>query len=349
MEEFGFPIDSEYIEAQSLFDDDPESSPKEVIVWTESDDDIRLWMQVFVDNEEYTFTFFPASKFRTADGVASNGCSRLIKLCDTKNIIPGKQNIVCLDSDFKFIAQQSADYNGRDYAVPHFYWTCVHSKEHIFLDCNLVDDIVSHSTCTPSAKLAQRTNDIYSAIANQIYSPMSSLIFLMSLNFNKLTDETEGFKTQFRDCLSILLRLKKGVFNCATCEIWSSFIVAAQELDGVMAQYIAAINKTANLSSFRQRLTDVGVTANNIHFFIRGHDWEPVVKHITKCYLDFLQEKKFQEIKISSNQIDKDIQAARNRTPKFEQALLSIKPRVDSFPFFQKTLREARSIYGSKS
>lgn len=349
MEEFGFSIDSEYIEAQSLFDEHPETTPKEVIVWTESDDDIRLWMQVFVDNEEFTFTFFPANKFKTADGTSSNGCSRLIKLCDTKNIVPGKQNIICLDSDYKFIAKQSTDYNGRDYYTPHFYWTYVHSKEHIFLDCDLVDDIVSHSTCIPSTKLKQHTNEIYSAIAQQIYSPISSIIFLMSLNFDSLTDETEDFKVRFRDSLFILLRLRKGILDFTSCEIWKSFTLAMQELDKTLTRYISDANKTTNLSRFRQKLTDIGITSNNIYLFTRGHDWEPVTKHITKCYLELIQEQKFQEIRSTSKQIEKDIQAIRNKTPKLEQALLSVKPRVDNFPFFQDTLREARSVYGDKS
>lgn len=345
MEEFGFPIDSEYLESQSFFEEDP-SAPKEVLVWTESDDDIRLWMQVFVDNEKFTFKFRPASKFVSADGASGNGCSRLIKLYDTKNIIPGKQNIICLDSDFKFIAKQSTDYNGRDYAAPHFYWTHVHSKEHIFLDCDLIDDIVSISSLVPLKQLKQHTKDIYCAIAQQIYSPLTSIIFLMSLSFDKLTDEVERFKIQFREGLFILLRLKKGVVNFTACDIWKAFAIAMQELNESLTQYISDEGKEKSLASFRQNLADIGITNSNIYLFTRGHDWETVAKHLTKCHLEILQEQKFKEIKENSNDVEKEIRAFRNKIPKLDQALLSIKPRVDDFPFFEKTLKKARTIYG---
>jgi hypothetical protein len=347
MDELGFPIDSEYVEYQSFFEEFPESSPKEVIVWTESDDDIRLWMQVFIDNENYTFTFLPASKFQTDDGVSANGCSRLIKLCDSQNIIPGKQNIVCLDSDFKFVSRLSSTYIGRDYSMPHFYWTCVHSKEHIFLECGLVDDIVSHSSCTPLSKLEQRTEDVYCAISHEIYSPLSSIIFLMSQNFDELSDEVERFKIQFREGLFVLLSLKKGIIDFSTCEIWKSFSQVTHELDKSLEAYISTNYKLADLVSFREELSRIGISSANMYLFIRGHDWESVAKHLTKCYLDMLLEQKLQEVSLTSKNVKKDIQAIRNKTPKLEQALLSVKPRVDSFPFFEDTVRQARVVYGT--
>lgn len=349
MEELGFPFESEYFESQSLFEEFPETTPKEVTVWTESDDDIRLWMQVFVDNQKFKFIFLSASKFKSANGVSSNGCSRLLKLCETKEIITGKQNIVCLDSDFKFVAQQSSDYNGKDYSAPHFYWTNVHSKEHIFLDCDVVDDIVSHSSCTPATRLQQRTKEIYCNISQQVYGPLSSIIYLMSISFEHLTEEVEQFKVQFRDGLFLLLQLKSGLLSIATCQVWRSFSGAMHELDIALKKHISENNKIENLSEFRQGLSGVGITSGNIYLFIRGHDWESVAKHLAKCHLDFLQELKFKDIRETSKEIEKDIQAVRNKTPRFDQAILSIKPKVDNFPFFKSTLEAARSVYGGKS
>ncbi|MBC3493382.1 DUF4435 domain-containing protein [Pseudomonas taiwanensis] len=346
MDEFGFPIDSEYLENQSLFEENPEQTPKEVIVWTESDDDIRLWMRVFLDNEKYKFTYLPATKFQ-ADGVVGNGCSRLIKLCDAGDIVPGKQNIVCIDSDFKFIAQISADYNGRDFNFPHFFWTLVHSKEHILLDHETMDGIVSHSSCTPIKQLKQHTMPIYREISKKVYPSLTCLIFMMSLSFDELTDKTEEFKVQFRDGLFTLLHTKKGLFNPASCKAWEAFSESMEKLAAQFEEHLRGEGKESNLVDFRERLNSIGITEDTVYLFIRGHDWEPVAKQLTKCHLDHLHDIKLAEIRASSKSVEQDIRALKNKTPLLDQALLSTIPTVENFPFFESTVVSARNTYSA--
>ena len=348
MDEFGFPIDSEYLEFQSYFEEFPEQAQREVVVWTESDDDVRLWMRVFVDNTKYKFTFMPASKFKSEDGKSGNGCSRLIKLVETNDIIPGKQNIVCLDSDFKFIAQHSRDYNGKDYSLPHFFWTVVHSKEHIFLDSSLLDDIVSHSSCIPIAQLNQRTIDIYHAIAGEIYEPFVALIYILSLDFENPPEHTIKFQEDFRDSLSILLNVKKDTTNLTSCQSWSDFCSGMRSLQVKLTEHVTLIEKTDALALFIENLSHLGIDRKTIYLFTRGHDFEPITKHLTKCYLEQLQKLKFQEIAKTSNQVEEDIKAVRNRTPKLDQALMSTIPKVEKFPFFHSTLELARSTYSAE-
>ncbi|WEA21705.1 DUF4435 domain-containing protein [Pseudomonas juntendi] len=346
MDEFGFPIDSEYFENQHHFEENPEQTPKEVIVWTESDDDIRLWMKVFLDNEKYKFTYFPASKFKE-NGVVANGCSRLIKLCDTGDIVPGIQNIVCLDSDFKFIAQISADYNGRNFNLPHFFWTLVHSKEHIFLDHDNIDGIVSHSSCTPISQLKQYSRTIYKEISRKVYAPLTCVIFMMSLNFDTLTAKTEEFKTSFRDGLFKLLHTRKGLFDPEHCAAWKSFSESMETLADQAETHLKAEHREVGLADFRQKLKDIGINESTIYLFIRGHDWEPIAKQLTKCHLDLLHDAKIAEIRSTSKNIEQDIRAFINKTPKLEQALLSTIPSVENFPFFEATVAEARNLYNA--
>lgn len=348
MDELGFPIDSEYLEFQSYFEEFPEEAQREVIVWTESDDDVRLWMRVFVDNTKYKFTFMPASKFKSADGKSGNGCSRLIKLVETQDIIPGIQNIVCLDSDFKFIAQHSSDYNGKNYSLPHFFWTIVHSKEHIFLDSSLMDDIVSHSSCIPIAQLNQRTIDIYHAIAGEIYEPFVALIYILSLDFEEPPEHTIKFQEDFKESLSTLLKIKKDTTKLTNCESWNIFSSGMRSLQLRLMEHIKTLGKSDALALFIQNLSQLGVNKKTIYLFTRGHDFEPITKHLTKCYLEQLQKLKFEEILKNSNQVEKDIKAIKNKTPKLDQALMSTIPRVEKFPFFHTTLEKARHIYSAE-
>ncbi|MDM9555676.1 DUF4435 domain-containing protein [Pseudomonas asiatica] len=344
-EELGFSFDIEYLENQKLFLDQGEGGPEEVVVWVESRDDIRLWQKVLRDSNSYIYIFRPATMFRSPDGKAANGCGRLIKLWRTGEIQGGKNSIFCLDSDYRYIASLSGEYSGEDYKFPNFYWTVIHSKEHVFIHDAVVDELVSHIACMPKGRLEQRAAEVHGWISKVIYSPFLRLLYAQSCCFESPSIAVQKFSERLDFLLSSLLEKNQGVFEREGCAIWAGFIEGASQLANDLEEYLATEAPLDGLFRFQQKLTEVGVTEGNIYLFYRGHDWYNLCFRIAKSYLDSLHCERLAEIKATSKDVGRDIKEFRNQTPSINDAFLSVIPKVEDIPFFVDTVRMLRREY----
>ncbi|MBA1187977.1 DUF4435 domain-containing protein [Pseudomonas entomophila] len=344
-EELGFPFDVDYLEKLDLFLDPQEGSPQEVVVWVESKDDIRLWQRVLKDNRSFTFDFRPASMFCGPDGKRANGCNRLIKLWKSGEIQSGFRSIFCLDSDFKYLAGLSGIYNGENYNIPHFYWTLVHSKEHVFVCSEMVDDIISHAACIPRSKLQQNTAGIYSSLSRAIYSSFVRLVYLRSSCFESPSPLVAELGSRLDSAIQLLFKKPQGLFAVSECDIWSDFVGRLELLSRDLSRHLTELELNDEFALFEARISAEGVSPENIYLFYRGHDWYELSFGIAKSYLGALNKNIIDSIKISSVDPGRDIKEHNNQTPKIREAFLCAMPSVEDFPFFKKTVKTLRSSY----
>lgn len=344
-DELGFPFDLEYLNNQRLFLDQDEDAPEEVVVWVESRDDIRLWQRVLCDSKSYVYDFRPASMFRSVDGTAANGCGRLIKLWRSGEIQGGKNSIFCLDSDFKYIAALSDEYSGRDYNIPNFYWTKVHSKEHLFIHEGVVDDLVSHITCLPKKKLGQKAVEVHGWISEVIYSSFVRLLYVLSVGFESPPLSVQEFSGRLDGLLKALLSKPQGIFERDGCMIWDGFVSEISRLTLDLDGYMQGEGLAEGFLRFEQKLCDAGVTKHNIYLFYRGHDWYTLCYGLAKAYLEDFNSSRIAEIKADSKDVARDIGEHKNQTPKVSDAFLALIPCVESVPFFKDTVLLLRHEY----
>lgn len=344
-EELGFPFDTEYLDNQSLFLDLDEGAPDEVIVWVESRDDIRLWKHVLRDNKAYTYDFRPASMFRGADGKAANGCNRLTKLWQAGEIQASRRSIFCLDSDFKYLASFGDKYSGEDYELPHFYWTRVHSKEHLFIFEDLVDEVVSHITCVPKARLEQRAAIMHERISKEIYTPFLKLLYLRSCCFDNVRAEVQDFSLRLDTALNVLLNKPQEIFKVDGCTVWDAFLSRLSVLTGDLSSYLEAEYPGDGFVCFERALSNIGVGRSNVYLFYRGHDWYAISYHIAKSYLGYFNKIRLDEIRATSVDVRRDVHEYLNQTPNVREAFLSAIPTVENVPFFKETVQVLRSNY----
>lgn len=128
--ELGFVISSHDIEKLRLFNSDA-SECQTVIAWVESLADKKFWGLYLKDNEKYKFHLKIGFDHVSPDGLIATGCKRLLALKSRGEIVLGKNNIFCLDSDYSFLASlhQPMEHMPCD----HIYYTNIHSIENAFI------------------------------------------------------------------------------------------------------------------------------------------------------------------------------------------------------------------------
>lgn len=344
-DELGFPFDIEYINNQHIFLDPSGDEPEEIVVWVESRSDIQLWSKVLRDSKSFTYDFRPASMFRGADGKLANGCNRLIKLWRSGELQGGRKSIFCLDGDYRFLAALSDEYSGDNYGFPHFYWTRIHSKEHVFIHEGVLDSLIAHIMCTSECRLTKRSGAVHRCISEAIYAPFLKILFVLSGSFESPSEAVQDFFKRLDSALKSLMAKPQGSFGSADCEIWGRFVSDLSDLAKDLDAYVVSEFSAGGVARFESKLKEVGVTASNLYLFYRGHDWYTLSFGIAKSYLEEFQRARLAEIRANSQDVRRDVGEFINQTPKFQDALLSIIPNVEDVPFFRDTVLLLRNEY----
>lgn len=344
-DELGFPFDIDYINNQHIFLDPGSEEPEEIVVWVESRSDIQLWSKVLRDSKSFTYDFRPATMFRSADGKLANGCNRLIKLWRSGELQGGRKSIFCLDGDYRFLAALSDKYSGDNYGFPNFYWTRVHSKEHILIHEGVLDSLIAHIMCVPESKLTKRSGAVHKHISEAMYESFFKILYVLSGSFESPSEAVQNFFKRLDSALKSLLAKPQCSFGMADCQTWSRFVSDLSDLAKDLDAYLVSDFSGGDVARFEGKLKEVGVTASNMYLFYRGHDWYTLSSGMAKAYLDEFQRARLAEIRANSRDIRRDVSELSNQTPRFEDALLSVIPNVEDVPFFRDTVLLLRKEY----
>lgn len=345
MEDLGFDLDADYVENQKYFMDDDEVP--EVIIWLESHDDSRLWLPLFAGYSKFKFVFKPASIFPAPDGKSSNGCSRLLTLLEKGQLKLSKYQILCLDSDFKFISSIADDFNGTINSDPNIFWTLVHSKENIYLNPKLVDQVISHLTGIPASALTQNSEAIFQSISTKVYTPFSKILYLEAIFWTSGSQALDRFKFTFKSALD-KLKLKPSTkeIEFSDCAHWSDFENKLSDLSAELNSFLSEQSLLESYELYSTKLDKSGITPMNIYFFIRGHDWSDVVKELSCKRLEFHKKDRISEIASAApNSCSEKIAEYVNSFGSFSTTLSARSPEYDGIPFFDKTITQIANTY----
>jgi hypothetical protein len=346
MDSLGFPFDAEYVENQKFFMD--EADPPEVIVWLESHDDSRLWLQVFDDIKGFNFTFKESSIFVAPDEKFANGCDRLLSLMVAGEISLSKYQIFCLDSDFKFISGFADSYKNDYEGLDHIYWTRVHSKENVYLNPVVIDRVISHLVGIPERQLAQPSSIVFNEFSVAIFEPFMRLLFLQAVfGFDK-QELLIGYKKEFKRIIDILKEKPiEHAVKFQGCELWDRFCSELESLFKVMQHRIDTEGLESEFEGYRSKVAEAGVNAGNIYLFVRGHDLYEVFDELSCKVIESYKKLKIVEIKSACKKkaSDKISEYVRSFVP-FGICLKSREPVLDGVSFFSDTLSCVKSVYG---
>ncbi|WP_341521869.1 DUF4435 domain-containing protein [Pseudomonas sp. G.S.17] len=281
--EFGFIIESGDIEKLKFFNSDG-TDRETVVVWVESRADKRFWSPILLDNDNYRFDLKIADDHISADARVATGCKRLMALRERGEIVLGKNNIYCLDSDEGFLIS-IFDRSVQDHH--HIYYTNIHSIENAFLYPAYADRIFE-------AVSARRLNDLSvkpSELLGEVSADTFEVIKLISFSLRYVPPV--GLKLR-EDLYEALNRLKNidVTLSIANSTDYSAFKEAVLEISAAAHRAIIPMNKESYLL-FDQALTAAGFSKTNAYLFLRGHD----IFETTVCIFNRLSKTmKAQEI-----------------------------------------------------
>jgi hypothetical protein len=343
--DLGFPFDAEYVANQQAFMD--EGAPTEINVWVESTDDMRLWAPLFDKLPNYQFRFLAASSFDSSDGKSANGCTRLLKLLESNQITLGKNQIFCLDSDFKYLASLSSVYTGKNYSIDHIYWTIVHSKENIHMSPGLIDETISHMAGIPKRQLTQSADLIFSQFSNDIFNSLSAMIFLESFYWDSDSEQLSEYKASFKEISSHLKKIKPtNKIPFKTQKFWLSFQNDHKRLAIAIIQQIQQLGLTPQYQDFLKTLTSNGITHHNIYLFMRGHDLEDVMSKVFSIISESYKQQRIADINASSpSSAGEKIKEFMGTWIDFKTCFKARTPKYEQVPFFSETIQKLQENY----
>ncbi|TVT92522.1 DUF4435 domain-containing protein [Pseudomonas sp. RGB] len=344
MENLGFAFDADYVENQKFFMEDTDLP--EVVVWVESPDDTKLWMPAFSEITKYQFSFKPASIFPANDDKNANGCSRLLGLVDSGDLILGKHQILCLDSDFKFISSFAEEYVCEYTERDNIYWTQVHSKENIYLNSILVDKIISHLVGIPATQLAQSTSIVLSKLSSAIYECYSKFLYLQSQS-RPSTSAISQYKDEFIATFEHLkCKPTSEKVEFEGCVFWDKFRTDLNLLNEKLSDVISTEKIDDSFEKYSNNLIKAGISPENIHYFVRGHDLYSLINELSCKTIESYKKKAISEIvSLVTRNSSQNIKEYVGSMQPFGICLKAREPIFNGLTFFEKTLEHIKHTY----
>jgi Protein of unknown function (DUF4435) len=235
-------------------------SPKKVLVYVESDEDIAFWYGILQAYETPNFKFDIQLPSRT--NLAKGKNQALERSQDLLDLEVGQYLIICIDSDYDYLLQhktrQSALINGNDF----IFQTYAYSAENLRCFSSSLDLVCVQATNNNNDKID------FDALL-KLYSKITYPLFLWSVFFKFKNDTTTMPLKVFDKIIGIkgkvnineqgkkhLENLQKAVNN------------QLEELEKQLPNDVKIVNEIG------KELNQLGVNSENTYLFIQGHTIE---------------------------------------------------------------------------
>jgi len=264
---FGFKYKSSWVEKKKNFNSDG-SQKNTVLVWVEADDDKKFWMNYLKDNSRYLFTYKQSNEAETTDDKAANGCNRIISLVKSGVITPSKLQIICIDSDDCFIKGFVDGYVPTKPSNDFFYYTNIYSIENALLDREHIDRTFEIVTSEPRRNLFISPSSFLDQISSYLFDCYHKLNFADVISQDRA--KIENIRANFYTALCSLSALDLSSEYTET-KCYSDFCTELTSLTGIIDEEIANLNKHAEYTRYKNKLTSEKIGPHNIHLFVKGH------------------------------------------------------------------------------
>lgn len=310
--DFGFVISSSDIEKLKYFNSDG-SERQTIIVWVEARADKRFWGVILADNERYTFDLKTADEFVSEDGTAATGCKRLIALKNKGDLILGKNNIFCLDSDDDFLVSIFDPVNKPP--CDYVYYTNIHSIENAFIHPDHADRVLENLTACRLTALSFKPSDLLSEFSVDVFEMVKLLSF--SLTY------TPEIGLVFRNKLQEQMTSLKMIEIDEPLSTSEKYLKFRSNISDLIKQLRLQISKTEEdrYINFEKAVIDAGLNATNAYLFIRGHDMFEMVVSIFERISKDLRRREIDRIKETHKNPGDAIKAVHNEWVEYGESL----------------------------
>ncbi|WP_448695678.1 DUF4435 domain-containing protein [Pseudomonas moraviensis] len=301
--DLGFVLSSSDIEKLKYFNSDG-SDRQTVVVWVEARADKRFWGVILNDNEKYSFDLKTADEFVSVDGKTATGCKRLLSLKNNGDLVLGKNNIFCLDSDDDFLVSIfDPDHSAR---CDYIYYTKIHSIDNAFIHPGHADRVLENLTACRLTALCFKPSDLLSEFSFDAFE----MVKMLSFSLKYLPETGIVFRSKLQEQMTSLKTIEINE-PLSTSKIYLDF---RSGMSGLVQQLRSEISKSEEdrYIDFEKIIVNAGLNKTNAHLFVRGHDMFEMVVSIFERISKDLRSREIARIK-SVNKNPRDaIKAVHN-------------------------------------
>jgi len=266
-------LTSEYLEASNRLY--PSTSKRNIQVFVEGDPDVRFWAPLFNRyNDKYNININRAFEVPANDGKAANGCSRIANLINTGQLKLGKNLIVCLDSDYRFILNDYKD--GYEFVPNNEYVleTGVCAKENVISAPEGLKEIVQKSVSLTTWFPNLDFRLLFKSLSR-------SLFILQSLQLYYIRNDIGKVKAVNQKLINELTLLQEKIHELNYTEYeYKHFSKILRELKKESLIFFKSNLKKSERKDFSRFLIEIHSRMegyDNAIYFVRGHDFNDFV------------------------------------------------------------------------
>ncbi|EDN69931.1 ABC transporter ATP-binding protein [Beggiatoa sp. PS] len=268
------PIQSDYFKAINSLK--PKTAPKTIRFYVENEDDTPFWIGIF---ERYA----PHLRFKRS--LPSQNLVRG-KYSLLKNTQPGEYLLLCVDSDYDYLLQDTTETSKLINHNPYIFQTYTYSYDNYKCYADSLRNV-----CVSASLNDEEFFDFVAFL--KLYSNIIYKLFLYSYHFEKQADHSFTI-TDFGDAIKILKNVDineqgKTAIEALRNSVKNSLISLKNQ------------NPTIDIASIAKKLETLGVHEDNTYLFVKGHIlYDNVVLMFLKPLDSLLKKRTFQEFSAST-------------------------------------------------
>lgn len=262
----------------------PKGSAQRVLVYVESDDDIAFWRSILIPFEVHGISFEIHSPIKNALEKGKN--QALKKGQEILNMNTGTHLIVCVDSDYDYLLQNTTETSSKINNSEYIFQTYSYSIENLQCYGGSI-----HSVCVQSTKNDNKIIDYEELI--KLYSNIIYKLFLWSVYFSLKQDTTVFPLSEFCKTIKIIGKADiKEQFKTVLEALKNRVDKKVQELEYRLP------NEKSRVEALSEQLRPLGVNENNTYLFAQGHTIKDnVMLLFLKPIIKYLTDEKFEQIR----------------------------------------------------
>ncbi|MBB1288835.1 DUF4435 domain-containing protein [Pseudoalteromonas sp. SR43-6] len=327
-------LTSEYMAATSKFGSDKRET---IVAYVESYDDQRLWSNILQNELVINKKIKILYKVPSLDSEA-NGKSSLIKSFNDGSLVPGKNLIICIDSDFDYaFGCAQGSIKEKLYKNDYVFQTYVHSAENHYYTTNGLEHICEMACCstlTLSFCIEKYTKS-WSEIVFELYT---KILFLRKIS------EHDKYRIYLEKINNVLETIYSGKLNVIKLDVL--LVKTKKEITLLLEDIEKNHHFDVSYDDFIEELDNKNFNKHNINYLLRGHDLEnKFLSNICVSLCNFMITNKKKEI-YQSNVGPKAQQQINEYQNKVTDVINSIKQRTKFLGnnFFEKVYLEFKSM-----
>lgn len=290
--------------AQRLY---PKQTKQKIVVYVESYEDVAFWRSLLsvLESDERAFQIMPP----TADALSKGKKMALMSVLQNTEL--GTNMIACVDSDYDYLLQDATFFSQKMNSAPYIFQTYTYAIENYHCYAETLHEVCVQATLND--RVVINFEEFFKQYSENIYP-----LFLWNIHFYRTRREKIFSMTDFNSFTGLSEVQLDHIQNCLA--------LVQQKVDSKVSrmehQYPKEVNAVVALG---QELRTLGVTPDNVYFFVQGHHLmdNVVLKLLTPICATLRHEREFEIRRLArtEEQFNNELQCYHNGICSIEMAL----------------------------